>query len=167
MIIRNAKAEETTFIRDQRLKAYEDYASKLPQAHWNALKSSILSEADLQDGVEIIAAEIDGNVAGSVVLFPPKIRAYEGFGEELAHSEIRMLAVEPSVRGKGVASALVTECINRTKLKGLRYIGLHTGEFMENAIKLYEQLGFVRIPEHDFEPANDGIIVKAYRLELN
>ena len=166
MIIRNAKTTEIAFIRKQRLESYEEYAKILQQDHWNALKQSILSENDRQDGVDIIVAEIDGELVGSVVLFPPKIKAYEGFGGVLEHAEIRMLAVPKSVRGRGVASALVTECINRTKLKGLRSIGLHTGEFMGNAIKLYEQFKFVRVPELDFEPANDGIIVKAFRLDL-
>lgn len=166
IIIRNARAEELTSIRQQRAEAYEEYTCVLPEDHWNALKQSILSETDLQPGVEIIVAEIAGEIAGSVALFPPKINAYEGFGEVLDHAEIRMLAVPFSSRGKGVASALVSECISRTKEKGQRSIGLHTGEFMKIAIKLYEQFGFVRIPEHDFEPANDGIIVKAFRLDF-
>ncbi|OIK16821.1 hypothetical protein BIV60_02045 [Bacillus sp. MUM 116] len=39
-------------------------------------------------------------------------------------------------------------------------IGLHTGEFMERAMGLYECLGFERLPDFDF----DGIIVKANQL---
>ncbi|WP_078381565.1 GNAT family N-acetyltransferase [Sutcliffiella halmapala] len=166
MILRDALTSELLFIRQQRVAAYSEYADALPEDHWNALKQSILSEADLQPGVEIIVAEIAGEIVGSVVLFPPKIKAYEGFGDALDHSEIRMLAVAPTAQGKGVASSLVTECMNRTKNKGHRSIGLHTGEFMANAIKLYKQFGFQRIPEHDFEPANDGIIVKAFRLDF-
>jgi hypothetical protein len=38
---------------------------------------------------------------------------------------------------------------------------------METTMKLYERMGFERLPQYDFEPANDGIIVKAYRLSLN
>jgi hypothetical protein len=34
-------------------------------------------------------------------------------------------------------------------------------------MKLYERIGFERLPQYDFIPANDGIIVKAYRLSLN
>ncbi|WP_078427646.1 GNAT family N-acetyltransferase [Alkalihalobacterium alkalinitrilicum] len=166
MILRDALSKELPTIRLQRVQAYEEYASVLPEGHWQALKQSILSEADLQAEAEIIVAEVEGEIAGSVVLFPPKVKAYEGFGDVLNHYEIRMLAVAPSARGTGVASALVKECINRTKNKGHRSIGLHTGEFMKNAIKLYEQFGFTRIPEDDFEPANDGIIVKAFRLEI-
>ncbi|MCA1322231.1 GNAT family N-acetyltransferase [Bacillus tianshenii] len=166
MILRDAMPNEIPSIRQQRLEAYHEYAPLLPEAHWEALQKSILSEADLQPGVEIIVAESDATIFGSVVLFPPNIKAYEGFGDVLEHSEIRMLAVSPSSRGKGVASALVKECIIRTKNKGYPAIGLHTGEFMEDAIQLYTRFGFLHTPEHDFEPANDGIIVKAFKMTL-
>ena len=100
-------------------------------------------------------------------MFPAKTDAYEGQVEELDYPEIRMLAVSPSARGKGIASALISECINRAKEKGHYAIGLHTGDFMKTAMRLYERLGFERLPQYDFEPADDGIIVKAYRLTFN
>lgn len=164
MIIRNAADHEMDFIREQRIRSYQEHAKSIPADHWNALKKAIGSEADIQPGVERIVAEWDGKVVGSVVLFPAKSDAYEGFLDALSYPEIRMLAVIPEARGKGVAFALVSECIKRSKTQGHRSIGLHTGEFMENAIRLYERLGFQRLPQYDFEPANDGIIVNAYRL---
>jgi GNAT superfamily N-acetyltransferase len=167
MIIREAMERELPYIREQRVNAYVEHSAKIPEGHWLALKQAILSEGDTLPGVERIVAEIDGEMAGSVVLFPAKIDAYDGNVEVLDYPEIRMLAVSPEMRGKGVASALVSECIQRAKARGYQSIGLHTGEFMETAMNLYERLGFERLPQYDFEPANDGIIVKAYRLSLN
>ena len=164
MIIREALEKELPYIREQRVNAYVEHATRIPEGHWLALKHAILSEGDTLPGVERIVAEIDGEIAGSVVLFPAKIDAYDGNVEVLDYPEIRMLAVSPEMRGKGVASALVSECIQRAKARGYQSIGLHTGEFMETAMKLYARLGFERLPQLDFEPANDGIIVKAYRL---
>lgn len=164
MIIRDAAEKELPYIREQRVVSYEEHAKSIPEDHWIALKHAISSKADIQPGVERIVVEIDGEIVGSVVLFPAKSNAYEGFVDELDYPEIRMLAVAPTARGKGVASALVTECIHRAKAQGFHAIGLHTGEFMKNAMRLYERLGFERQPQFDFEPANDGIIVKAYRL---
>ncbi|MBY0148784.1 GNAT family N-acetyltransferase [Neobacillus niacini] len=166
MIIREAMEKELPYIREQRVSAYVEHKAKIPEGHWLALKRAILSEGDTLPGVERIVAEIDGEIAGSVVLFPANIDAYEGNVDVLNYPEIRMLAVSPEMRGKGVASALVAECIQRAKAKGCQAIGLHTGEFMETAMKLYETMGFERLPQYDFEPANDGIIVKAYRLSL-
>lgn len=166
MKIRDALKEELELIREQRVNAYREHAHAVPAEHWNALQKAISSDADIQPGVELIVAELDGKIAGSVTLFPPKTDAYEGYIDELDYSEIRMLAVAPDVRGKGVASALIAECIKRTKAKGFDAIGLHTGEFMEKAIKLYERIGFERLSQYDFEPANDGIMVKAFRLSI-
>ncbi|MDZ5474458.1 GNAT family N-acetyltransferase [Bacillus sp. 31A1R] len=166
MKIRNAVKEEILFIRKQRIRAYNDHEKLVPEDHFKALQKAISSDADIQAGVELIVAEEGGIILGSVALVPPNSDAYEGFLDELNHAEIRLLAVDPEARGKGVGKALVNECIQRTKQKNQTAIGLHTGEFMSSAIVLYESLGFVRCPEYDFEPANDGIIVKAFKLEL-
>ncbi|NHM32869.1 GNAT family N-acetyltransferase [Neobacillus terrae] len=166
MIIRNARENELTFIREQRVHSYKEHSKNLPLEHWEALKKAISSEADIQPGVELIVAEWEGKVTGSVALFPAETDAYEGAVELLDYPEIRMLAVSPDTRGRGVATALVSECIRRAKAQGCTAIGLHTGQFMEMAIHLYERIGFERQPEFDFEPANDGIIVRAYKLEL-
>ncbi|RFU65198.1 GNAT family N-acetyltransferase [Peribacillus glennii] len=164
MIIREAHESELPFIREQRVSSYQEHARGIPADHWNALKKAISSNADTQDGVELIVAEVDGQVVGSVALFPAKSDAYEGQVDELDYPEIRMLAVAPEARRKGAAKALVSECIRRAEAKGFTSIGLHTGQFMEGAMSLYETMGFQREPQYDFEPANDGIIVKAYRL---
>lgn len=166
MIIRDAKPDELPLIRNQRIEAYQEHEKSIPAEHWQALKQAISSEADISDGVELIVAEIEGKIAGSVALFPPKSDAYEGHVEEIDDPEIRLLAVSSEARGKGVASALIAACIERSKAKGFDCIGLHTADFMKSALTLYERLGFERLPEYDFEPAKDGIIVKAFRLSI-
>ncbi|PGM53765.1 GNAT family N-acetyltransferase [Bacillus sp. AFS053548] len=162
----NAEKEMFQSIREQRINAYYEYVNLLPDKHWNALKKSLSSNVDEQEGVEIIVATILGKNVGSVALFPAKINAYGGYIDELDYPEIRMLAVESDCRGQGIASALISECINRTMEKGFDAIGLHTGEFMKNAISLYEKIGFKRLPKFDFEPGNDGIIVRAYQMKI-
>ncbi|MDP4170447.1 MAG: GNAT family N-acetyltransferase [Bacillota bacterium] len=164
MRIRNAKDDELTFIREHRVTAYQEHSKSIPDGHWQALKRAISSDKDMLAGVERIVAELNGEIVGSVALFPANSNAYDGSVEEQGYPEIRMLAVSPNARGMGVASSLVTECIERTKVQGYHSIGLHTGQFMEQAMRLYERLGFERVPELDFEPGNDGIIVRAYRL---
>ncbi len=164
--IREALSDEIELIRNQRGKAYEDHAKVIPQDHWDALRKAIMSDADQQISVELLVAELDGEIVGSVALFPAKSDAYRGLVDMLDYPEIRMLAVNHESRGKGVAEALIKECIYRTKTKGLQHIGLHTADFMETAMRLYERMGFARMPKFDFQPANDGIIVKAYRLSI-
>lgn len=166
MIIRDARVDEHAFIKELRLNAYTEHASKIPEDHWNVLKAQVYSDADLQEDVLRLVAESDGEILGSVAVFPPKTDAYGGLVEELNHPEIRMLAVASEAQGKGVATALINECIQRVRKQGLEYIGLHTADFMESAIQLYGHLGFERLPQFDFEPSDDGIIVKAFRLRV-
>jgi ribosomal protein S18 acetylase RimI-like enzyme len=166
MIIREALESELPAIRELRINAYREHAQKIPEDHWKVLKRSISSDADIQAGANCLVAEIEGEIVGSVALFPPKTDAYKGLVDELDHPEIRMLCVSEKARGKGVASKLIAECIQRAKAKGFQTIGLHTADFMESAIKLYERLGFDRLPKYDFEPSNDGIIVKAFRFTI-
>lgn len=164
--IRNAERNEIQQIRKHRLQAYYQHSKAISKEHWQALQQGLTSNADSQEGVEVIIAEKSEKLIGSVVLFPPKSDAYERYVEALDYPEIRMLAVSEESRGQGVATLLMEECIRRCKAKGYTHIGLHTGEFMRGAIKLYEMLGFKRLPKYDFIPANDGVVVRAYLLEL-
>ncbi len=165
MLIRDAGKGEFQQIKDLRIESYAEHAKKIPQGHWEALKQSILSDEENQEGVELMVAELNGEVVGTVALFSPEIEAYKGLVEgQLKHPELRMLAVSPKARGKGAAKELVQECIERSKKKGYSALGLHTADYMESAVKLYTSLGFKRVPENDFVPLDDGIVVKAFTL---
>jgi GNAT superfamily N-acetyltransferase len=164
--IRKALGYEVEIIREQRVRAYEEHKKNIPEGHWDALKKAISSDADEQPGVELLVAELYGKLVGSVALFPAKADAYKGIADILDYPEIRMLSVNPDYRRKGIAEALIKECIRLAKEKGYPYIGLHTADFMETAMRLYERMGFVRKPQFDFQPANDGITVKAFQLSI-
>jgi ribosomal protein S18 acetylase RimI-like enzyme len=67
-----------------------------------------------------------------------------------------------------VARALVLECVRRARAAGAPTLGLHTSQSMHTARRLYEQLGFVRDPDHDFQPPPPGAeLVEGYRLPLD
>lgn len=167
VIIRDAEKEELEVIRALRLNAYEEHVHKMPEKHWEMLRNSIVSDNDDTIGLERIVAEVDGELLGTVVLYPAKANAYEGM-EVVAqdYPELRMLAISSQARGKGIAKALVQECMKRAKQQGFRALGLHTADFMVEAMTLYRRLGFQHVPELDFEPGHDGIIVRAFKIEL-
>ena len=74
---------------------------------------------------------------GSVALFSPDIKAYEGLLEdELDYPELRMLAISSKARGKGVATALINECISRAKEKGFPAMGLTYRRFYGRCHKI-------------------------------
>lgn len=165
-MIRLAREHEFDLIRKQRLASYEIYSDKIPAAHWNLLKGGLVADSDRDPGVEVFVYELDGTIAGSIALFPSKTKAYEWNTDVSAYPEIRMLAVEPSFKGKGIAKALVEHCIRDSARKKYPFIGLHTGSFMAPAMALYEGMGFERVPVLDVQPMDDGIVIKAYQRSL-
>ena len=79
---------------------------------------------------------------------------------------VRLLAVGPAARGLGVGRLLLDECLRRARADGSDAIGLHTSESMSGAMRLYDRMGFLRVPVYDFQP--DGAeLVKAYCLLLD
>jgi ribosomal protein S18 acetylase RimI-like enzyme len=89
------------------------------------------------------------------------------YSEELREGEagIRMLAVAPANRGRGIGRALTQACLDRATSEGRRRMVLHTGPWMPAAIRLYDRMGFVRRPELDFSPV-PGVHLVAYAYEL-
>jgi ribosomal protein S18 acetylase RimI-like enzyme len=80
-------------------------------------------------------------------------------------SEFRMLAVSPKARGRGVGETLVHACTARARADGGSDLVLCTLTSTDVAQRLYRRLGFVRLPERDFQ-ASDAIELIAYGLRL-
>lgn len=75
-----------------------------------------------------------------------------GWAEHLRDGEasIRMLAVDPAAQGRGVGTALVKACLARARADGRRAVFLHSLPTMERAQRIYDRLGFRRLPERDW-----------------
>jgi GNAT superfamily N-acetyltransferase len=61
-------------------------------------------------------------------------------------AEIKRMYVEPSVRGQGIARALVEALEHEAQLVGVTKIVLETGTRLASAIKLYQAMGYANIP---------------------
>ena len=111
----------------------------------------------------LVARDGDGHVVGSVAL------VLDGdFGEVTESPDeaaFRMLAVDPAARGRGVGETLVRTCLDRARAAGKRRMVLSTDERMTAAHRLYERLGFTRLPERDWSPL-PGIDLRVYSLDL-
>ncbi len=132
---------------------------------WAALSDAIdAGLASGQDMQRIVA--VDGEtIVGSALLFPPSDDAYKGLGVRVTAPEVRLVAVDPPARGRGIARALMDECLRRARASGATEIGLHTSRSMQAAIRMYEGMGFERAPENDFQPPGTERVV-GYRLRL-
>ena len=132
----------------------------------DALDQAIRASLADDTGVTRIVAELDGAIVGSAALYAPESAAYGDLASATAWPEVRLVAVIAAVRGRGVARALVDECIRRARQSGATVLGLHTSRSMRSAMRLYERLGFVRDPEHDFQPPG-AELVEGYLLRLD
>ena len=135
---------------------------------WAALDHAVRSALDAGDpGVQRIVALRDGELVGSVMLYPPATDAYAGASaaQRARWPELRLLAVSPSARGQGVGQALVTACERRARDLGATHLGLHTSMSMRAAISMYERMGFVREPAFDFHPPGAELI-EAFTLRV-
>jgi ribosomal protein S18 acetylase RimI-like enzyme len=98
----------------------------------------------------LVVRDTDERVVGSVAL----VLAGD-FGEVTASDDeaaFRMLVVDPAVQGRGIGELLVTSCLDRARAAGRRRMVLSTGPPMTAAHRLYERLGFSRLPERDWSP---------------
>lgn len=86
-----------------------------------------------------LVAEVDGRIAGYIRLRPPTHLP------ENAHVlQVQGLAVDPSVRRRGVAGALLTAAERHARERGARKLSLRVLSSNQAATRLYEKLGFRR-----------------------
>lgn len=149
-------------------RAYSEFAFVMEPDAWIELSEAIESALkSILPHDRIIALE-GGKIVGSVLLFAPSAKLYGGAPTNVTGEgpELRALAVSRDARGKGVARALVDECIRRARASGAKELGLHTSRSMRAARRLYDHLGFERVPERDFHPSG-AEVVEGYRLKLS
>lgn len=114
---------------------------------------------------EVWVAERDGVVVGSVALTFAGQR-YTDIAIE-GELEFRMLAVDPAVQRGGVGRAMVERIIEHARtLPGIEAVSLTSGSDMVRAHRLYESMGFVRVPSRDWEVPNEDILLWVFRLPL-
>lgn len=132
--------------------ASEGYTPELADVTGRAHRSELL-----------VVRDDDGRVVGSVAL----VLAGD-FGEVTTSDEeagFRMLVVDPVAQGQGIGQLLVTTCLDRARAAGRRRMVIATGTRMTAAQRLYERLGFTRLPERDWSPVPDTDLL-VYSREL-
>ena len=93
--------------------------------------------------------EADGAVLGSVTLTLEAGPYFEWAHGVDGDCGFRMLAVEPAAQGRGVGPRLVAACLDRARAAGRRRMIIGSTEWMTTAHRIYERIGFQRVPELD------------------
>ncbi|HEX8903812.1 MAG TPA: GNAT family N-acetyltransferase, partial [Longimicrobiaceae bacterium] len=140
--------------------AYAEFRARIGEDAWGRMHANITAVAGAAAAAVQLVAREGGQVLGSVLYYPPGT-TIPPLPPEWA--SLRTLAVAPAARGRGVAAALMRECVARARAEGAPVLGLYTTEMMAPAIALYERLGFVRDAEL---PPRHGHPCWRYRLDL-
>ena len=112
---------------------------------------------------EVTVAEADGEVLAVVALFAPGApgRSIAGAGE----AELARLAVASAARRRGIGRELVEACAVRAWELGAEAVALWSRPYQTAAHRLYESLGYRRVPERDGEDRDGRRFV--FRLDLD
>ncbi|HXT16384.1 MAG TPA: GNAT family N-acetyltransferase [Gemmatimonadaceae bacterium] len=163
--VRAARDDELPVVADLIRRAYAEYGTIMSPTSWAGLSAAIETALASSEPAERIVAEDDGRIVGAAMLYPPAANAYGDAARRVRWPEVRLVSVDPAMRGRGIARALMAECVRRARAAGATEIGLHTSHSMQAAIRMYRAMGFERAPESDFQPPG-AERVEGYRLAL-
>ncbi|WP_456788555.1 GNAT family N-acetyltransferase [Cellulomonas sp. P5_C5] len=137
------------YLADRLLDAGDAYADELRDAERRAREATLLV-ALVPPGEGDGANDRDDDlvVVGTVTLAPYGTSYAEV--AEPGELEIRMLAVAPEARRRGIAELLVSAALREAVAGGATRVVLSTLDSMEAAQRLYRRLGFVAVPERDW-----------------
>ena len=160
VVIRQADDDELDDVASLIVDAYAEYAAHMSPDAWSTFANEIANVRGRMTDAELLVAEADGRIVGSITMFS----GWRGTQEGAAG--LRLLAVPPENRGSGVGRALMEACIERARQAGKHRIILTTTQEMAIARDLTESLGFLREPGLDTEPA-PGVRYRGYALTLD
>lgn len=158
--IRPARDDELDRVATLLVDAYAEYAARMSPDAWASFAQDIGNVRGRMMEAEVVVADRDGRLVGSVTLFT-RHRGVRG-----GTVGVRLLAVHPDARGTGVGRALMEYAIAHAREEQQQRVVLSTAQEMESARDLYEKLGFHREPDLDHEPA-PGVRLQGYALDLD
>ncbi|HWM03064.1 MAG TPA: GNAT family N-acetyltransferase [Actinophytocola sp.] len=169
MTVREARPGELDEVRDLLHTAYVQYAGVAhPELYGHYLAELTNVERSAGLATTLVAVD-DGRIVGTARLYPPGA-AVGDEGLPAGWAWVRAVAVRPELRRAGIARRLMADCTRRATDIGATVLCLHTMAFMVDAIRLYERLGYRRVPELDIDVAAfygvGEMIALAYRLDL-
>ncbi|MFE9688270.1 GNAT family N-acetyltransferase [Micromonospora sp. NPDC005806] len=162
-MVRRAEPADHPAVARLTVAAYEADGQLKGGNGYGAVLADVATRADTGE-VLVAVDEASGAVLGAVtfVLAGTPYAELAGPGE----AEFRMLAVDPAAQGRGAGAALVRACVARAVEFGCSAVVICVRSGMAaTAHRLYERLGFVRVPEKDWCPL-PGVELLGLRLDL-
>lgn len=128
------------YLADGLIDNAHPYVPQLRDASARAQHAVLLAMADGEGG--------EGKIVGTLTLVPPGSKFAELAQDD--EFELRMLAVSPIERGRGIGAGLTRAALEMAVERGAKRVVLSTMDTMHAAHRLYERLGFVRREDLDW-----------------
>lgn len=144
--------------------AYREFVPAEGGEGWERYLARVADVAGRADRTVVLVAVDGGRIVGGATI---ELHDVIGDDDEVlpeGTAVLRMLGVLPEARGRGIARALVEEVIARARAAGKHTLLLRTTRLMRAARRLYESMGFERVPELDLRGPDVELL--AYRLHL-
>jgi GNAT superfamily N-acetyltransferase len=155
--VREAGARDLEWIVERHRALYE--RERGWDERFGRLVAGVVDEfrrAPEQDRQRGWIAEAGGRRAGSVLCVAES--------EEVA--KLRLLLVEPELRGRGVGSALLDTCIDFAAERGYQRLVLWTNDVLTEAASLYRRAGFQIVAENPHDMFGPAMVGQTYELDL-
>lgn len=139
------------YLADELLEPDHGYLAELRDAERRAREATLL-----------VAVE-DGEVLGTITL-----AAHGTPYAEIARpgeAELRMLAVDPATRGRGVGESLMRRAIATGLEHGASAVVLSTMPAMRTAQRMYDRMGLLRDPSRDWAVGDATMLVYVARAD--
>ena len=155
MRVRLATDADLRAVGELTVAAYAEFTEGPADPYVERLRDATSRAAE----AELWVAEDDGGLLGTVTRCPvgSPWREISQPGE----GEFRMLAVAPEARGRGVGEALTRHVLAVCADAGEPVVVISSLAEMSAAHRVYERLGFRRLPERDWSPL-DGVDLVAF-----
>ena len=168
--VRNAKPHEFAAIGKLMVEVYsrlEGFPKPDEQPAYYKMLSNIGMLTEKPGTELLVAVSPTGKIGGGVVYFNSMMHYGSGgkATKEKDAAGFRLLAVEPSVQGRGVGKLLSIACIEKAKEFKMPQLIIHSTMAMQTAWGMYERMGFQRSQDLDFMQGK--LQVFGFRLRLN
>jgi ribosomal protein S18 acetylase RimI-like enzyme len=159
LTIRTAEPHEFAAVGELSVLAYEPFVSG------DHLYIEVLRDAAARaaDALLLVATDEDA-LLGTVTYVPEGGPLGEIAGPD--ESEFRMLAVSPAAQGRGIGTALLRHVLDESRAAGRAAVVCSSQPAMRAAHRIYERLGFRRLPERDWSPL-PGVDLLAFGVRLH
>lgn len=163
-IIREARPEDDVAIGELLVEAFvTQYAKKLPEVvYTDERKRTLRDVASKRAIAKVLVADVDGEVAGTVAIFPPGAPGSEAWLPNAA--DLRHLATAVRYHGTGLSRPLVDAAEEVARQWGVDAIALHVRRGAKGVADMYQRRGYVRTPEGDLDMPS--VYLEAFLLRL-